>query len=362
MNSRRDAKNNRSGSRSREALLTADESAELSAHVAHLARSGLPLSEGLRALAAEHVSHRLGRLLRSIAEQLDRGTTIEEALHSHGDRFPPHMRGLLLAGIRTSRLAEVLERYVNNRRTAVQRRRQAWLSLAYPTLLLLLTLALLMFSNFFIVPETVNLYSDFELEMPEIFMVRVWLSREATPYFAASLACLLAAFGALRIMEGRGAWLRIIVRIPLIGPIWRWSSLAELSHLLGLLIDQRVPMPEALVLTADGIDDTELAAACRELSTKVDAGVSFGDAVAEEKRFPGTVVPLVRWGEQSDALPEALQATAAMFEGRVDIQLSLVRVVVPPLVFLVVIAAAIFMVTTWYAQTLALIKLVGDLS
>src|SRR5438309_19850 len=38
---------------------------------------------------------------------------------------------------------------------------------------------------------------------------------------------------------------RVANRVPLVGPLWRWSALAEFCHLLALLLDCSIPLPEA---------------------------------------------------------------------------------------------------------------------
>ena len=51
--------------------LSTEEAAELAARVADLTKAGLPLGEGLRALAQELSSRRLNGVLRALADRLD---------------------------------------------------------------------------------------------------------------------------------------------------------------------------------------------------------------------------------------------------------------------------------------------------
>ena len=62
-----------------------------------IGRGELPLGPGLLALAAELGHGRVARAVRRIAAALDAGATIENALDAEGTRFPPHVRGLILA-------------------------------------------------------------------------------------------------------------------------------------------------------------------------------------------------------------------------------------------------------------------------
>ena len=116
--------------------LSPEETADLAARVAELSKAGLPLGEGLRGLAAESSSRRLSRVLHSMADDLDAGADLAAAIDSQGRRLPPHLRGLILAGLRTGRLAEALEEYVDLHRSESDLRHRLWAALAYPLLLL----------------------------------------------------------------------------------------------------------------------------------------------------------------------------------------------------------------------------------
>ena len=116
--------------------LSAEETAELAARMADLTKAGLPLGDGLRALADELSGRRLRRVLRALADQLDAGVDLAVAVESQSGRLPTCLRGLVLAGLRSGRLAETLEEYVDLQRSQSELRRRLWLSLAYPFILL----------------------------------------------------------------------------------------------------------------------------------------------------------------------------------------------------------------------------------
>ena len=109
----------------------------MAARVAELTKAGLPLGPGLRALAGELPGRRLPHVLRAMADRLDAGVDLAATIEAEGRRLPTCLRGLVLAGIHSGRLAEVLEEYVDLQRSQLELRRRVWLSLAYPLVLLL---------------------------------------------------------------------------------------------------------------------------------------------------------------------------------------------------------------------------------
>src|SRR5208282_5756706 len=80
----------------------------LNEEIAGMARAGLPLDQGLAALAREMGGGRLRQVTAELADDLRRGKTLPEALERQGDRVPPYYSSLVMAGVRTGRIGDVL--------------------------------------------------------------------------------------------------------------------------------------------------------------------------------------------------------------------------------------------------------------
>ena len=103
-------------------------------------------------------------------------------------------------------------------------------------------------------------------------------------------------------------------RLPLIGRVWRATSLAEFCHLLALLLESQLPLPEALRLTGEGVQDSDIDASCRLMASQVESGRSLSQAMEKVRLFPAGLPRLVRWAENQESLPEVLHMAGAMFE------------------------------------------------
>jgi len=298
--------------------LSAEEAAELAARVSELTKAGLPLGEGLRALADEVPRRRLRLALRALADRLDAGMDLAEAIEQVA--LPPHLRGLVLAGLRSGRLAEVLEEYVDLQRSQAELRRRVALSLSYPIILLALLTGVAVFANVYVIDGFVKIYKDFNTTLPDLTLVFIHSSWPT----ACGLIILLAAVLAIPILltvapRTREIW-PIVHGVPMIGPLLRWSHLAQFSRLMGLLLEQQVPLPDALRLSADGLRDSDLASGCRRVADEVDGGRALYESMAAQRQFPPSLIPLVEWGQRAPALADAFRAAAEMFEGRVRTQ------------------------------------------
>jgi type II secretory pathway component PulF len=344
-------------------LLTNDEVVEFARHVAGLADSGLALPAGLRALGQELPGGPLARATAALAGRLEEGESIDQALKAPGHRFPPHLAAIVRAGLRAGRLGEVLNRFVEFERDAAELRRRLWLALAYPLILLGTLAGLFAFSAHVIVKEFDTILKDFGLALPAITRALLGVSRAIVD---AGWGLLLAPAVGLGVLwlGGRGlfsaSWRRRISSgIPLIGPLRRWTALAEYCHLLALLLEYRLPLPEALVLAGDAVRDADLADASRRLARAVEAGAPLGEATEHRRLFPIGFGRLLDWSQAHRSLPEVLNMAGDTFAARARAQATLVGIVSLVAAVILVIWGVMFILLGLY---LPLVRLISVLS
>ncbi|HEX5104538.1 MAG TPA: type II secretion system F family protein, partial [Pirellulaceae bacterium] len=104
-----------------------------------LASAGMPLPAGLRAAADEADSPRVARGLRRLAAEVERGRPLETIVAEL--RLPAHLKGLLQAAQRTGHFGAVLAEWMENRRAARLHWRSIEAAVAYPLIVLGMTIA-----------------------------------------------------------------------------------------------------------------------------------------------------------------------------------------------------------------------------
>src|SRR5260370_42099558 len=80
----------------------------LNEEIAGMARAGLPLVQGLSALAREMGSGKLQRVTKKLADDLQAGQPLPEALEKQAAQVPPFYAALVSVGVRTGRISDVL--------------------------------------------------------------------------------------------------------------------------------------------------------------------------------------------------------------------------------------------------------------
>lgn len=299
--------------------LSGAEAAELSRQLAGLTAAGLPLASGLVALGEELPHGRLRRSMNELAATLESGVALDEALDQQKNRIPPHLRGLVIAGLKSGRLGDTLSRFSEYVAIGTELERRLWLNLAYPILTVGTAVALFFFVCLILVDRFRAIYQDFNIPLPGMTIALIGIARIVSTVWAPTL--LIAGIVVALWLVGRvfvtAPFRRAIAgRLPLIGRVWRATSLAEFCHLLALLLESRLPLPEALRLTGEGVQDSDIDASCRDLANQVESGRSLAQAMEKTSRFPVGLPRLVGWAENQESLPEVLHMAGAMFEAR----------------------------------------------
>ena len=266
--------------------LSPEEATEFAARVAELTKAGLPLGAGLRRWPT---SCPAGGCRECCATWPTAWTpaTICCAPWNRGGEPPAQLRGLMLAGVRSGRLAEVLEEYVDLQHSQSELRRRVRMALAYPFILLLFMAVIAVFANVYVVDAFARIFMDFGTELPVMTMLAIHGIAAGDVVFRRSCRS-VGAGSALALAGAAIGWLwPMLYRLPMVGPLLRWSHLAQFARLMGLLMEQQVPLPDALRLTAAGLRDANLARGCCRAADDTENGPSAGREPGRTAAVPG---------------------------------------------------------------------------
>lgn len=313
---------------------------ELTDVAAEVVTRGLPLAAGLHAYSLEAPSFRIRAALRRLSHELDAGTPLHDALLKQGPAVPAYLRGLIAAGARAGRFGEVVEQHLLCLRRTRDVRARVWLSLSYPLLLLIGGVALMLVMLVWPVPMFRGIFEDFGVPLPGPTLALMWLSEAAIGllrYWFPTLivlASLVALVCLLRFVPGRATRTRMFQMIPFVGTAMRYVGMSEFCSLLSILLECRVPLPDALRLTAGAIRDPNLAEGSRLLADDVESGLDVDDSVRHLPHFPLSLATMFRWSGRETALAQGLRAAGELFALQSRVQAGVIGVFVQPLVFL----------------------------
>src|SRR5262249_33256804 len=193
-----------------------------------LTRAGLPLAPSLSALAEELPRGRLRRSMQDLAGTLESGVSLGEAIEGQRGKIPPHLRGLVIAGVRTGRLGDVLGEFSGYVNIGAELKRRLWLNLVYPILSLAIALVLFVFVSVVLIPQFEAIFKDFGVPLPRATIAVLYFAhavRLLGPTVAILAASLFLFWLVAPLVLRRGLLRSLAARVPVVGRVWRWTSL-----------------------------------------------------------------------------------------------------------------------------------------
>ncbi|WP_165227427.1 type II secretion system F family protein [Aquisphaera insulae] len=305
--------------------LSAEEAARMTDQLAGLTGAGLPLGPGLAALGEELPAGRLRTSLLELGQALEAGIPLDEAMERQKGRIPAHLRGIVLGGLKSGRLGDVLGRFTGYVSVGTDLRRRLWLGMAYPIFTIALTILILVVADTFVVAMFEAIFRDFGVSLPGITILLINVShgiRAVWPGLAIVGLAFLVVWLSGKLIAGSPAFRGAMAKVPVLGSVWKYTGWAEFCHLLALLLESRLPMPQALRLTGEGVENSSLAHAAESMARGVENGQPLYSTMARQPDLPRNLPRLIRWADDHNTTAEILHTAGEMYEARARTQAS----------------------------------------
>jgi len=334
--------------------LTLDDLASLNDEICAVTRAGLPLELGLKS-AAGGLRRQVADVVETLANRLADGSTLEEALDSQHDSFPPVYRALVAAGLKTGRLDRALESLSDFSRSLEELRQKIGMALVYPTLVLILAWALWSLFLVSLFPNFDAVLIDFgagdgavqQIMRTAATTIPFWIPALPLGLFLCGISWWLSRRWLMQ-PTGRGSGWQLgriaaaaIRRLPLIGSVLLTFHRANFTELLSMMLEHEVPLADAVPLAIDASGDPQLSARRDDIVTKLESGSTLGEVL----QMAGATTPFVRWmiqsAEAQGAIRPALAQASIILRRRAEHQAEWFHVTFPVLMLVVVGGGAV---------------------
>ncbi len=286
--------------------------------MAMLLRSGSAVVPALSAIGrqmkrAEHAS-----LLARIRLDLEEGTTLTDALRKYPQAFDPTYCALVAAGEASANLAEMFDRLarVIGKRKAMRGKITG--SLAYPVLLIGLCSVIVTVLMFFVIPRFGEMFRTLGAELPASTSFMLSLSEHLRDYWpvCAALVCgvIIAAVLLVKTIGGRQWCADVQTRLPVIGRLRSRLIQAEAFRILGLLIESRVGLLDALDLARRVTGNRRFQSMFDAMEAAVSGGGAMSAAMEASTLVAPSICQAVRTGEDSGKLGESISYVADILD------------------------------------------------
>jgi type IV pilus assembly protein PilC len=303
-----------------------------------LIKAGLPILNALDLLIKRQKDAYLLQLLENIRDRVKSGEALSEAFAAQGT-FPKIYTTTLMAGEKSGNMEEVLGRYISFQRLALTFKKKLAVSLVYPALLVSVVLCMLIFLVTYVVPQFAKLFENLNAQLPAITVFMLAVGTHAQRYAPFALVALVIAILALwqwkNTDKGADRVDRVILRLPVLGPIWLKYQVANFSRMLSTLLTGGLPLVPALETAGASMSSRRILNGIASAAVRVREGRSLARSLEEQKMFPDLSVEMIEVGESTGALPAMLNSVAEFYEEDVQTALGAAMALIEPVILIV---------------------------
>ncbi len=306
--------------------------------LAIMLRSGLTLVNALKALHGQTKLISLATILQTVQTRVARGDTLAAALAGH-KVFPAIVVQLVSVGEQTGKLDQVLEqaaKYLGQRRTAIAEVRVA---LAYPTIVATAAILIAAYLIFAVIPELQKFLSAMGRKLPRMTQSLVdfaqWIQIHGSTLSLITVSLVIGMYLLARWQPGR-LWLdTCLLRVPVIGGIFRLSGTANLAHALSVMMRSGIRLVEALAIAKRLQSNRFMANILAQASDSVVRGNTLAPALANRQEFSPVLASMVDVAEKTGQLESTLDEVAKFCEAELKSKIKRMSQLVEPAVIVI---------------------------
>ena len=328
--------------------LNAVELARFTQQLATLMGAGQPLERALNTLVRQPSKPEARLLLERIRDRVKGGQTLSSAMSLEGPQFSALYLSLIKAGEAGGELGETLGQLTAYLERAQKVRSEVINALIYPAFLIVGVLGSLMLLLAYVVPQFVPIFSGLGVPIPLITEAILGLGQFLGDYGLYLLVALVAAFllfnRHLRTVTGRLSWDRRILLWWVAGPLLLRLETARLTHTLGTLLSQGVPLIASFDIALQVCKNQAIRGAVEQAIVKVKDGSRLSKALEAESVFPDLAIQMIQVGEESGTLDSMLLKVASVYDDDAKRSIDrLLAALVPSLTLIMAALVALIM-------------------
>jgi len=319
---------------------------------ATMSEAGIPLLQCLHILVQQTEHKALRAILKEVVAEVERGTGLSEAFARFRGRIPELMVNMIAAGEVAGTLDQALHRLAVHFEKEHDLREKIKSAMTYPVLVAGVSVVAMIVLLVVIVPVFTDIFNQMGATLPlptrmliavSNFVKKAWFT---LPVLAAAL--FIGFRAQARTPRGREFIDRLVLRLPIAGPLIHKTILARFARTLATLLRSGVPLLQSIQTVERVVGNVLVARELAEVYRTIKEGGRMAGVLGKSKFFPPMTTSMIAIGEESGMLDILLEKIAAFYEQEVEALVARMSSLIEPLMILGVGAMVGFMALSIY--------------
>ncbi len=307
-------------------------------HLAIMLNAGLTLVDAFDILKKQTTKASLLKLIISIDKDIRSGNSFSSALKKYPQHFSNLYISLVKSGEASGKLSDILLRLADNLEKAREFRGKLKGALIYPIIVIFAMFIVMFIMITFVVPKLLNLYKDFDIQLPATTQLLINISDISVKYWPIFILLTITSFIGfskyIKTKQGKMSFDSLILKIPLVKNVVTMGALVDSTRTLAILTKSGVSILDGLQIVVETTENAVFKKAFKTIYKNIEKGVSLGNAMQAQEIFPPILVQMTIVGENTGHLDETLMRISTYFETESELVIKAITTLIEPTILL----------------------------
>lgn len=290
--------------------------------MALMMKAGINLSLAMEIMITSEKDKTMKKIMTEMNQDLYNGITMSQSMRKF-KAFPSIIVSIVEAGEANGRLDTAFDQCALITKKDIALKGKLKSAFMYPIFLIVLIIVVIIVLCCFVLPTFTGVYDSFGAELPALTKAIMGFSDFLIGYWWLLLIIVIGVAVGFVLLKKNSAefsmkFAQFQMKIPLVGPIIRQSSLARFCRLMSTLTDAGIPIHRAMALSRDTVSNLYVRARITDVINDVQIGVPINEAMKKHPVFDAILVSMIRVGEESGMLGDSLFKMADLFESQTE--------------------------------------------
>lgn len=299
----------------------------------------VPIVQSLKILAQQTVNPIFIEKIVEIANDVDGGMKLSDALGKHKKVFSHFYVAMVRSGETSGRLDEVLEYLADQMEKDYDLISRIKGAMIYPVFIISGMIAVGALMMIFVVPQMTQMLKETNTELP--FLTRILISTsdfvQGNLWLIGGIVIAIAAFFRfwLSSKPGKITWDAVKINIPIFGSLFKKIYIVRFTRSLSTLIRGGVPIAVALRITAEVVDNRAYEKLIMDTVNEVEGGNSIATLFVKSDLVPKMLSQMIVIGERTGKLDNVLEKLSDFYSREIDNLVQGLTSLIEPLILVI---------------------------
>jgi len=316
-------------------------------------RAGIPLIDSVRILAKQTSNASKRKVYERIVYDLVTGENFSKALENQSNVFPRLLVNMIKTAEMTGDLPTVLDEMSDYYDSIEKTKKQMISALIYPAVILVVSIAVVIFCLLFVVPSFVSMYESSDSALPTITMITLSMSsflQHNYIFLILILAFIIITYYLLfkNVKAFRKFMQTVYMKIPILGNIIIYSEVSMFTRTFASLINHNVNITQSMDVLSK-ISSNEI---YKEIINKAIDTLQKGGKISESFRgnwaFPVVAYEMLVTGESTGQLGLMMEKVSEHYDNLHKTAISAVKSLIEPITIIFLAFAVGFILLSMF--------------